>query len=128
MREILFKAKYIIDGSWVFGSYLYKHDSHFIVTACGTQYAIYPETLCQYTGIHDKKGALIYDRDNVKYDDGEESGEFEVRWWEGGFVMAWDVSTLKTFSSPTTVSMFQYFSCSRHLEVIGNIYDNEADQ
>ena len=81
MREILFKGKRIDNGEWVEGYYLrdqyhiggkdiifYRKDSD--------RFTVYTniidiETLCQFTGLCDKKGRKIWENDIIKYHFGE---------------------------------------------------------
>jgi hypothetical protein len=77
MREILFKAKEIGSGEWVYGYYAVlsspKGSSHAIipkhpeivdiVTGGNMAHEIDPGTLCQYTGMKDSKGSRIFEND-----------------------------------------------------------------
>ena len=127
MREILFKAKRIDSGEWVEG---YLMDENYINLPY-TDYSvggrfdeeieIYPETVCQYTGLTDKNGRKIFEGDIVKtnqygVDDG--SGHnyagldtFSVEFSDGGFCLKnkWRRFNLRPFGN---------------FEVIGNIFDN----
>ena len=93
MREILFKAKQISDGEWVSGgSFITFFDngvkSFFMPQfneKCTCEhdeitddilsfsecrfYKVDPETICQFTGLHDKHGNKIWENDIVKYED-----------------------------------------------------------
>lgn len=76
MREILFKAKMINegwrrDGQWIEGWYFYANSTkkHCIYTYSGGMYEIDPETLCQYTGMTDKYGKKIWEKDILKYEE-----------------------------------------------------------
>lgn len=88
MREILFKAKRVDNGEWVFG-YLIKKQLHnkfdsppslmyekwFIDKGSDInlfdgifqQVEVLPETVCQFTGLLDKNGNKIFEGDKVKF-------------------------------------------------------------
>ena len=76
MREILFKAKRIDNGEWVEGWLVIDHSRSNLFeyrmqpVESGVLYAppIYPETLCQFTGLYDKNDKRIWENDIVNTD------------------------------------------------------------
>ena len=131
MREILFKAKRVDNGEWVEGYYIKathhwhehgKHEDWIVVDTiqnggwCNVRgkYAIIPETLCEFTGLRDKNGKRIFERDILSYIEeietrskGKETlkGIYEVKFEYCGY------------------SPLDCLACN-HLEIIGNIHDN----
>ena len=69
MREILFKAKRIDNGKWVEGYYAMSQNTdsitHWILEPIGAMHKIDEKTICQYTGLTDKKGNKIWENDIV---------------------------------------------------------------
>ena len=76
MREILYKAKRITDGEWVYGSYVYifcedkngivvgvEVGKHWIVEENGNMVWVDEDTICQYTGFNDMNGQKIWEND-----------------------------------------------------------------
>ena len=126
MREILFKAKRIDNGEWVEGYYAIAQDrrglqQHNILLADNhfgyyKWYVINPETVCQFTGLHDKNGNKIWENDIVS--DGSENRTYKVMYDEENLCLAADN---KAFNKPIAlITLVKYFS----LTVIGSAIDN----
>ena len=122
MREILFRAKRIDNGEWVEGdlSYLiHNKEKMYVFPADGLdsadRYEVNPETLCQYTGLKDKNGNRIWEKDIVKHDISDTIGT--VRWYQEDYA-GWCVDDVMIDEQQFTDEMWD------ECEVIGNVYDN----
>lgn len=131
MREILFRGKHThmfssnkpLDGMWCYG---YLVDKNYIndKTDMGDgeylgEMLVDPETVGQYTGLHDKNGVEIFEGDIVhcisRFDDAKMVVIFE----EGEFRMV----LLEKIDSYVSGGGFYALRCFEK-EVIGNLHDN----
>lgn len=125
MREILFKAKRIDNGEWVEGYYMFYDNDHIIITINekGLLYErVRPDTICQYTGLKDKKRKRIWENDII--------GFLDVSQYDNGYSehycvgqVLWDEETL-SFEVTERISCESYEALDGDCEVIGNIFDN----
>ena len=121
-REILFKAKRIDNGEWVEGGYFSEPytDKKFIIcwNSMGLGFnefiEIYPDTLCQYTGLTDKNGKKIWENDIVR----NKKGDIGVAQWfeEHAAFMIWN----KTKNCVCYLAENDFSK----IEVNGNVFDN----
>ena len=128
MREILFKAKRIDNGEWVYGSYVYTFredencpvtcvqvEKHFIVEESGNMFWVDEDTICQYTGLADKNGQKIWENDVVQYCD------FTTEY----YVIAWEVDKACFEYQQYGCSIMNFDELSGiEVEVIRSIFDN----
>ena len=124
MREILFKAKRIDNGEWVYGNYAFTDtngEQHFIFQNKAFEYEVNPDTICQYTGLTDKNGYKIWENDIVRKIDSNALGWYRERICNVYFdsVGYWGIMT--TLGDGYWMGEFD----EEQLEVIGNIFDNK---
>lgn len=145
-REILFKAKHEhvvvvskdLEGQWVEGllwdeDYIYSKDLE-------CELLIDKNTICEYTGLHDKNGKRIWENDILMCHDNPKDlvkavfGEFNVIEVESeeaiDSVIGWHYEVIPTdglskcepfcYSMPLTDTYIKL----NEMEVIGNIFDN----
>lgn len=106
MRKIIFRGKLTTTGEWAEG---------FLVSAqCirnGTQCVpVNPETVGQFTGLHDKNGRGIFEGDIVQYKD------------ELGEILYCDSEAMFCVSFHEWATDFDHL-CGKDIEVIGIIHD-----
>ena len=126
MREILFKAKRIDNGEWIEGGFCKSsYGRTYIIGVSKRGYIdgleVIPETICQYTGLKDKNGKLIWENDVVGFLDAYST--------ENGYAEAdcigkvvWDDETI-SFQVTNRLSAESY-EVLDECSVIGNIFDN----
>lgn len=125
MHNILFRAKRIDNGEWVYGYYIKTHDYldnreiHLIVGIDSTSFPtneitdaneVNLETLGQYTGLTDKNGVRIFEGDICHF----YGGEYYSGFWELNYVCKIEIC----------VECLYYLENAEFVEIIGNVYNN----
>lgn len=122
-RTIKFRGKRIDNGEWVYGDLLQPTEicDIYEIANCesidGTRDEVTPETIGQYTGLHDKNGKEIYEGDIVGID-----------------YLSYIVTGVVTYSTKDAMYILtntnsiadenEPLGDYKNLEVIGNTYDN----
>lgn len=130
MREILFRAKRIDNGEWVYGD-LINEPYGMVIQYCEDEIkdkgncaktankkrvkaTVDPETVCQYAGLTDKNGRKIFDGDVCEFSAYGENYKGDVRFIKGNFTI-WCGKC----------APFLDDALEKHSAVvIGNIFDN----
>lgn len=118
MRKITFRAKRYAPTSqndrkeWVYGG-VYQNDgtlSLIITKATGGGFAVYTDTLCQYSGKNDCDGNRVYEGDILE----TATGLWVVKYDQGAFLV-----------SCLSYRCLEYlYSLSASYKVIGNVFDD----
>lgn len=110
MRETLFRGKRKDNNEWSYGYLIADTRGRMYITLIESHCdGIFPETVCEYTGITDKNGKKIFEGDIVRYLFGYNFTQLEkigvVKYADGAYSIISDLE-------------------NKDFEVIGNIYDN----
>ena len=121
MREILFRGKRTDNGIWAYGYLFCIWERAYLcwgtTNSVPNMKEVFHETVCQFTGLYDRKGKKIFEGDIIKCKVHEMNG-YRVRrgvieYHGVGFIMNLDPN-----------SWYDQKNISFDCEVIGNIYDN----
>lgn len=130
MREILFRGKDSITKSWVYGALVQQQDDPlkekaFIISYSNYQFGDFseavmhevdPETVGQCTGLVDKNGKKIFERDILSIYNSK-AFLFVVEWNGNQYV-------LKCTTNGVSDNILNVIESPEDVEVVGNIYDN----
>ena len=130
MRTIKFRGLRTDGKGWVYGGY-FQHTPdedgvrYYIFDFNEGAVEVIPESVGQFTGLHDKKGKEIYEGDMLRDDYTDEDiliEDYSVVVWDEKFCQwAIDNSFAKDGSSFT--NLVEYFG-RETFEIVGNIFEN----
>lgn len=119
MRKILFRGKSIKTNEWIYGNLLinYKNSGVNIINPTETKnlFQIKSETICQYTGLSDKCGCMIFEGDIV----------MEPYTGEMGTIM-WSENTASYYIKWENSNLYGRDLCKHYdYVVIGDLWDSK---
>ena len=124
MREYLFRGKHSQCDEWLIGFYyedrrknpkILIDDPYLGLREC----FVIPETVGQFTGLHDKNGKKIFEGDIVRICCGhEEETTINEILFKFGEWRAYDIG------GDQDALYNQILNCEHEVEIIGNIHDN----
>lgn len=146
MREILFRGKRIDNGKWIEGLLHYSHGQGVWAITCSNGWIpsysnpdegehtmffdIIPETVCQFTGLTDKKRVKIFEGDicRVEYYNHASKNIVkiqEVSFQDGTFVLrSKDIDDSISIEESRSLAPIFWVYPPNKIEIIGNIHDN----
>ena len=144
MREILFKGKKKDNGEWIEGYLLdggMPGEKRIFIgklvigkwTVMADEFdEVDPDTICQFTGLTDKKGKKIWQSDNISYQRDNDDCPFPNKdtkkrfgkVFYQGFRSTFAIGMGKNGSKSINDDLWKYVQNGNRVEVIGNQFDN----
>ena len=116
VQEIRHNDNKLFDGTMThIRNFEYKNGSYI-----GDIFPVNPNTIGQYTGLHDKNGKEIYEGDVVYCQTKFGKAKAIIKFIDGKFVAYWD----SILTHPQNGHCIACYEINKRFEVIGNIYDN----
>lgn len=125
-RDILFKDQRKSDREWIYGNLLRTDDGIFIIQNhvpyhLLEKYEVLEKTICEYTGLTDKDGRKIFEKDIVSapfigYAGKAKERNGAVEFVNGAFSVNWNDS--EEYGK-------NFVGYVHEIKVIGNIFDNQ---
>lgn len=132
MREIKFRGKMLENGKLIYGN-LFMKDYHWCIQTvhtsdqdCSIVYEeryVNPDTVGQFTGLHDKNGKEIYEGDVVNFEDERTRTGF-VKYLDGSMM----ICDLDDGDDIEFLSNYCLEICGRVCEVIGTIHNQKEGE
>ena len=142
-REILFRAKRVDNGEWVIGSLVDAKGKAYIIVSVETEcldgkntdlyatewYEVLPDTICQYTGLTDENGKMIWENDIFKCYSLDKYAPIKYGTYQIGFNsrLITNVGFYADWSEDSFLKLRKdlgYWVNVEEIEIIGNIFDN----
>lgn len=122
MREIKFRGKDVLTGKWAYGDLVHNKkitETDLVDRTMVGGYEVDPDTVGQFTGIHDREGNEIYEGDIVLQQgyNGRKQ-PMAIRFECGAFIVGYHSG-----SSTKRTPMLLNSRCV----VIGNVFDNKLE-
>lgn len=136
-KEILYKAKRVDNGEWVFGLPIYRNyirvftehefedeDGKKIKYSIIQECQVDPKTMCEFTGLMDKNGNKIFERDIVEYEDCPASDYYRETIIVNRGVIEFEDGAFFVTNRETVEMDDLVYNGVMECSVVGNIFDN----
>ena len=125
MQEIKFRGKCMCSDEWVYGDLIHKRhdrDALMIQDENGLGNDVVPESVGQFTGLHDKNGKEIYEGDVIRGNCGNGEVRHLISFYD--MIASFVAEMLPDNDISDYCSLSQIWILKYNKEVIGNIHDN----